>query len=151
MAAADSEAVARPACEVRGPDVLTSCLLARRGPVALTFYASRGAQCETFVDRLDSARERFPGLQAAVVAIRGDRDDLRTTIRERRWRLPVAYDRDGGVANLFGVAVCPQTTLALPGGRVVRTLLGDLDARALDRELRALLRESRRRGWRPPR
>ena len=31
-------------------------------------------------------------------------------------------DRDGGLANVYGVAVCPQLTFVLPGGRVQREL-----------------------------
>ena len=77
-------------------------------------------------------RRRHPDVQVAAVAIRGDRGDLRALVRERGWRFPVAHDRDGVLANLFGVAACPQVTYVLPGGRVRETTVGEDDAARLD-------------------
>jgi hypothetical protein len=140
----------RPACDVRGPDVVNSCRLAVRGPVVLAFMAARGSQCTRELDFLQQVRSRHPGVEIAAVAIRGDRAGLRTLIRSHRWRFPVAYDRDGVLANLYAVAVCPQITYALPGGRVHGTSIGELDPAALDRRLTELERAARQRGWRPP-
>jgi hypothetical protein len=42
------------------------------------------------------------------------------------------------LANLYGVAVCPQITLADRGGRVVKTLVGEQTTATLRRELGAL-------------
>ncbi len=89
-------------------------------------------------------------MQFAAVSIKGDRGELRALVRRRRWGFPVAYDRDGVLANLYGVAVCPQLTYALPGGRVEATTIGSLDRAGLDRRLAALERAARARGWRPP-
>ena len=134
---------AKPACQVRGPDVLNVCQLYERGPVALAFFATRGASCESQLDRLQGLRAAFPRVGVAAVAIRGDRGDLRGDIRAHGWRFPVGYDRDGALANLYGVAVCPQITLADRGGRVVKTLIGQQSTATLRRELRALSRRSR--------
>jgi hypothetical protein len=87
-------------------------------------------------------RGDFPGIEVAAVAIRGNRDDLRTDIRRHGWRFPVGYDRDGALANLYGVAVCPQITLGDRGGRVVKTLIGQQSTAGLRRELRALQRRA---------
>src|SRR6185503_19449858 len=132
----------RPACQVRGPDILNVCQLWERGPVALAFFATRGAACEGQLDLLQSVRKDFPRIAMAGVAIRGDRGDLRADIRRHGWRFPVGYDRDGALANLYGVAVCPQITLADRGGRVVKTLIGKQSAVTLRRELLALSRRS---------
>ena len=140
---------ARPACSVRGPQILNSCELGERGAFVLAFLATRGAQCTRELDRLARVGKRHPGVQVAAVAIRGDRDDLRALVRSHRWRFPVAWDRDGILANLFGVAVCPQLTYALPGGVVQSTSVGELDTAALDRRFAALERESRSMGPRP--
>ncbi len=59
------------------------------------------------------------------------------------------YDRDGILANVFGVAVCPQITFALPGGRVTGTSVGELGAGALGARLGRLERRAREDGWRP--
>lgn len=138
-----------PACAVRRPEVLNVCRLWERGPVVLAFFATRGAECTRELDALDDVRALHPGVQFAAVSIRGDRADLRELVRKRRWRFPVGYDRDGVLANLYGVAVCPQITYALPGGAVVETSLGELDARGLDGRVGALERRAREKGWRP--
>jgi peroxiredoxin len=132
----------RPACEVRGPDVVNSCQLAERGPVVLAFFATRGAHCTDELDVLDRVRRRHPAVEVAAIAIRGDRDALRRLVRERRWSFPVAYDHDGVLANLYGVAVCPHLTFALRGGAVRGTALGALDAAALERRFADLERAS---------
>jgi peroxiredoxin len=133
---------AKPACRVRGRNILNVCELWERGPVALAFLATRGAQCERELDRLQAVRREFPRVQVAAVAIRGDRGDLRRDVRARGWRFPVGYDRDGAVANLYGVAVCPQITLADRGGRVRKTLIGKVSVADLRRELGALARRA---------
>ncbi len=141
----------RPACAVRGPRILNSCQLAERGPVVLTFYASRAGQaCPRQLDTIERTRREFPGVQFAAVAIRGDRGDLRRMIRERGWRFPIAFDRDGQVANIYRVAGCPTTTLAYPGGIVMHSYLGLLGERRLRRAVARLVAGSRRRGWTPP-
>jgi len=130
----------RPACEVRGPQILNSCQLAERGPVAIAFVAARSGACDRQVDVLERVRADFPDISFAAVGIRGDREDLRRTIRRRGWTLPVAWDRDGGVANAYAVAVCPTVTFAYKGGRVQGTSLAMLDGAALRRRLEALRR-----------
>ena len=144
VATADNQPNAgpRPACDVRGPRVLNVCQLAERGPVVLAFLATRGAACEAALDRLQAVRGSFPGVQFAAVAIRGDRGELRAAIRGHGWRFPVGYDRDGALANLYGVAVCPQITLADRGGRVRKTLIGEIGVPRLRRELGALQRRA---------
>jgi hypothetical protein len=131
-----------PACKVRGPGILNSCQLGERGPFVLAFLATRGEQCTHELDLLQRVRSRHPGLQVAAVSIRGERDDLRALVRRHGWGFPVAWDLDGRLASLFGVAVCPQITYALAGGVVQATSVGELDSAALDQRLTALERES---------
>lgn len=132
-----------PACTVRGPKILNSCEIAERGPTVIAFFASRaGSACDRELDRLDDARRRHPDVQFVAVAIRGDRGDLRKEIRDRSWRFPVGYDRDGVVANLYGISVCPTLTFAKEGGIVLHTTVGELGDAELERELVALRRAS---------
>ena len=138
-----------PACAVRRADVLNVCRLWERGPVVLAFFATKGSQCTRELDALERVRLRHPGVQFAAVSIRGDRGDVRRLVQRRGWRFPVGFDRDGVTANLYGVAVCPQVTYALPGGRVVGTSLGELDARELDARVARLETRARRNGWSP--
>lgn len=139
-----------PACEVRGPGILNVCELAERGPVVLGFLATRGGDCTAEFDALDRVRRAFPGVQVAVVSIRGDRDDLRDLIRDHGWGFPVAYDADGILANVYGVAVCPHVTYAYPGGEVRGTVLGTETEAQLRGRFERLVAASRERGWRPP-
>jgi AhpC/TSA family protein len=141
----------RPACSVRGPDVLNVCQLADRGPVALAFIATRGGNCQRILDRLATLRRRYPDVQIAGIAIRGSRKDLRALVRRHHWPFPVGHDRDGAVANLYGVAVCPEITFAYPGGIVAGTAIGQLKTAEIARRLRSLVTGSRARGWTPSR
>jgi hypothetical protein len=125
----------RPACQVRGPRILNSCELAERGPVALAFFATRSRRCEDQIGVLDGLRRRFPDVGFAAVAIRGSRADVARLVRARGWRLPVGFDHDGAVANVYAVAVCPTITFASRGGRVAGTSLSFLDAAGVERWL----------------
>jgi AhpC/TSA family len=121
----------RPACSVRGPDVLNSCQLAERGPVVLAFVAVRSDACKRQIDALERMRPRYPDVSVAAVAIRGDRDELRAVIRRRGWKLPIAHDADGAVANAYAVAICPTVTFAHRGGRVQGTTVSLLEGAPL--------------------
>ncbi len=128
----------RPACSVRGPEILNVCELAERGPVVLAFLATRSGRCAQQVDVLDRIAPRHPEVRFAAVGVRGDHEQLRRTVRERGWRLPVGYDHDGAVANLYRVAVCPSITFARRGGEVAGNALEFLDERALAARVEAL-------------
>jgi AhpC/TSA family len=130
---------ARPACTVRGPEILNVCQLAERGPVVLAFVVTGAGDCEGQLDVLDRVAPRFPDVEFAAVAVHEDHDDLRRKVRERGWRVPVGYDHDGAVANLYGVGVvCPLFTFAGADGRVAGTKLGVLDERELAARVEAL-------------
>ena len=130
--------VSGKACSVRGEKILNVCELAERGPVVLAFFAEPSQRCDDEVDTLDRLRSRYPDVQFAAVAIRGDRTKLRDRIREHGWRLPVGWDRDGAVANAYAVAVCPAVTLAARGGKVAQTLLGSQTQEQLEQAIGAL-------------
>lgn len=115
-----------PACEIRSRQVLNVCDLRRR-PLVLTFVFDRGADCNPQVDRVERVRSSLPRVAFAVVYFsRKPRKELRTIAARRGWREPVGVDRDGQVANLYGVGVCPTTVFSRAGGRVVETRLGEL-------------------------
>lgn len=139
-----------PACSVRGPAVLNVCQLAERGPVVLAFLIDRGGVCTRQLDEIERVRPRFPGVQFAAVAVRGNRDRLRRLIRAHRWRFPVGYDHDGAVANVYFVGVCPTMTFAYAGGVAMHTTVGLLGPRGLEARVRQLVAGSEERGWKAP-
>ncbi len=136
----------RPACQVRGPGILTSCDLVRGHPAALAFFVPGRARCVDELDTLARAARAVPGLKVAAVALRGDRAKLADVVRSHAWGFPVAYDRDAVLGNLYGVAVCPQITYLLPGGHVQGTTVGELDAVTLTARLRELVAAAARTG-----
>jgi hypothetical protein len=136
-----------PACEVDLEDVIRVCDLFDR-PLAISFWFSRGAECTGAQDAFDRAADRFRGrVNFLIVNVRDDREGVREAIRERGWRVPVGYDADGAVSNIYGIGVCPTVHLAYPGGTLMRSLFGagELEDRNLERSIEELLRASRHR------
>jgi hypothetical protein len=115
-----------PACSLQSKEVVNVCDLRRR-PLVLTFIFDRGADCYPQVDRTERVMPSLPGVNFATVFFtHKDRDEVRAIVRERGWRQPVGVDRDGAVANLYGIGGCPTTVFTRAGGRVVATKLGNL-------------------------
>jgi peroxiredoxin len=142
----------RAACDVRGNDVFNVCDLAADSPLVLAFFITQGgAECRRELDVMQRVQPRFRGVRFAAVAVRGDRGDLRRLIRRRGWTFPIGYDRDGAVANLYGVAVCPTIVFAYPRRLTMLTDFGYLGDAKLAERVRALEAVSERRGWKPPR
>jgi hypothetical protein len=140
----------QPACSVRGPEIVNICALYERGPVVLVLFANADA-CPRTLNTLAQALPAFPGVQAAAVAVRGNRGDLRRLVAAHGWPFPVGWDRDGALVNLYRDAVCPQLTFAYPGGTAQgRALLRAPTLAALRARLSLLVSQSRARGWRQP-
>jgi peroxiredoxin len=133
---------AKPACEVTDPRALNSCTLARKGPVVLAFFTDGSGRCTAALDAIERVAPRHPDVGFAAVAIEGDRDKTRATVQQHGWSFPVAEDRDGAVANSYGVAICPTVVLAYRGGVVMRTALGsdETTATALEHAVERLER-----------
>jgi peroxiredoxin len=129
------------------PRALNICLLARRGPLVLSFFATGSGTCVRQVDALQQLSGRFArsGVQFAAVAVNANRAGTRAAIRAHHWTIPVAYDDGGGVGGLYGVAVCPMAELAARGGIVHDRLIGDrwTSAQALAPRVQALIKASR--------
>jgi len=142
-ATGQGEAGNRPACAVRGPTILNVCQINERGPLVLGLIASRAASCTSVFDRLATIARGRPGLQVAAIVIGGSLSDAREVIRERGWRHPVGWDRDGALAALYGVAACPYFTVARADGRVQGTLTGPFSSEELGRLADAAIAASR--------
>jgi AhpC/TSA family len=138
------DAGATPACDVHDPRALNICTLERRGPVVLAFLTTGGGKCVRELDAMQEVSARFPAVGFAAVGIKGDREKYRQLAREHGWTFPLAQDRDGAVANLYAVAVCPTVVLAYRGGRVMETALGDQVATPARLAAKVRLLEQRR-------
>jgi peroxiredoxin len=119
----------QPPCSLarHDPRALNICLLVNRGPLVLSFFVTGEGQCQQQVDALQRLSARFSaeGVQFAAVAVNGSRAATAALIRSHHWTIPVAYDRDGSVGALYGVAICPMAELVNQGGIVSQRLLGN--------------------------
>jgi hypothetical protein len=134
----EGQAGRRPACTVRGPEILNGCALREAGPVVLAFFVIRDGKCVSQLDAMQRVAAQVPAVRFAAIAIRGGRDDLRAMVRRHHWSFPVGYDRDGALANAYHVQVCPQLTFARRGGAVAATTFGQLAPDALAAKARSL-------------
>ena len=135
-----------PACEVDVPNVIRICDLFDR-PLVLSFWFSTPAECPPTQDVVDNAARRYGGrVNFLSLAVRGDREELADIVAGRGWELPVGWDRDGAVSNLYRVGVCPTVAFVRPGGILSEARVGsdELDKRQLDAAIERLIRESQR-------
>jgi peroxiredoxin len=128
------------------PRALNICIDARRAPLVLALLVTGSTECENQVDALQRLSSRFPAsqVQFAAVAIHASQSSTRALIRSHHWTIPVAYDRDGSIGALYGVAICPMAELSEPGGIVKYRLIGDQwqSVRALAPKVQALIAAS---------
>jgi hypothetical protein len=111
---------ARPACEVRGPEVLNTCELAEDGPFVLAFVFHPVARCVDQIPVLERVAARHRDLKFRIVAVRADAAQAKALGSN----LPVGYDHDGAVANEYAVVICPTITYVGRDGRVVGSTVG---------------------------
>jgi hypothetical protein len=143
------QAGARPACAVRGAQILNVCQLYGQGPLVLALFID-GGSCAAILDDMQALAPSFPGVRFAAVAIKGETAAVRRLVRSHGLSFPVGLDRDGILAGLYKLSTCPQVTFAYPGGVVqspallTRPGLATLRARVSE-----LVSASRARGWRP--
>ncbi len=140
----EGEAGRVPACSIDNPSVITSCALLDTGPLVLMMFGNGIDECVRAVDDLNRLRTRYPGLQTLAVAIGGDHAKTRETVRNRRWTLPVAYDRDGGLSSRLGAPACPFVLFVAPDGTVELRLFGSVSADELDQAMRDLAADAAR-------
>jgi hypothetical protein len=119
---------AKPACSVRGKNVLNSCELAEGGPFVLAFVFQPVARCRDQLPALERVAARHPDVKFRVVAVRADA----LTARSLHSTLPVGYDHDGAVANEYAVVVCPTITYVRRGGKVAGSTVGPLADAAIE-------------------
>ena len=136
-----------PACEVDLPDVIAVCDLLDR-PLVLSFWFPTPAECPPTQDSIDRAADRYEGrVNFLSIAVRGEPEELRRIVEQRGWTIPVGWDRDGAVSNLYRVGVCPTVAFVLPGGVLREARIGsaELEQGRLDAAIDELLAEARRR------
>jgi hypothetical protein len=136
-----------PACEIDPEGAIRVCDLFDR-PLVISFWFTTPADCPPTQDAVDQVARRYRDrVNFLSIAVRGERDEILEIIEERGWDLPVGWDRDGGVSNLYQVGVCPTVGLAYPGGIFQSATVGP-DNVSVDRlaaSVERLLQESEAR------
>jgi len=125
----NGDANTSPPCRLakHDPRALNICLMAKQAPLVLAFFVTSSAGCERQVGALQSLSSRYAPsqVQFAAVAIRTGHADARKAVLSHHWTIPVGYDADGAVGDIYGVEVCPIVELARRGGVVARRLIGE--------------------------
>jgi len=129
-----------PACRIETPGAIRVCDLFGR-PLVLSFWFARGGNCTEQQDVVSDVYARYRDRVGFLsLDVRDGRDAVRELIRQRGWRMPVGYDRDGAVGALYRVGGCPTFAYAYPGGTLQDASIGELTAPQLESHVRALLR-----------
>lgn len=133
-----------PACQVRATESIRVCDFFGQ-PTVISFWFSKGGDCVDQQDVVSRVYSRYRGRVGFLsLDIRDDRDTVRELIRERGWRMPVGYDRDGAVASLYRVGGCPTFAYVYPGGTLQGASIGNLDATELSARIERLLQATRK-------
>jgi hypothetical protein len=133
-----------PACQIDEPRALRVCDYFDR-PLAISFWFTGGAECLEEQDAFDAAARRHGAeVNFLSVNVRDDIEEVRRIVDERGWEVPVGWDRDGAVSNIYRVGVCPTLALAFPGGILQSAEIGTdaFEEAALDEALEELVTES---------
>ena len=136
-----------PACEVSEPQVIRVCDLFDR-PLVISFWFTGGADCLPAQDLVDEVARRFEDeANFLSIDVRDDRAEARRIVEQRGWTIPVGYDADGAVSNLYRVGGCPTVAFAYPGGIFSEIKLGSeaVTREGLTASVERLIEESRRR------
>jgi thiol-disulfide isomerase/thioredoxin len=136
-----------PACEIQARGAIRVCDLFDR-PLVISFWFTGGADCLPTQDIVDRVASRYRGrVNFLSIDIRDDPADVRRIVEERGWRIPVGYDRDGAVSDLYLVGGCPTVAFAYPGGILDFAKVGtdQLSEPQLTADVERLLRHSERR------
>lgn len=136
-----------PACEIDQAGAIRVCDLFDR-PLVLSFWFTKGADCVDDQDAFDEVARSYRGRANFLsLNIRDERATVERLVDEHGWTLPVGWDRDGAVSNIYRIGVCPTVAFAFPGGIFESAVIGDeaLDPAQLRDRVDELLAESRRR------
>ncbi len=113
--------------------------------VVLDFWASWCGPCIQAMPQIEAVVGEFPKSDVQLVAVNLQEQPAAITAALERMGLevPVALDRNGSVADQYGVTAIPQTVIVGPDGKVARLYVGARSS--LAPEMRSTIAELLRR------
>jgi thiol-disulfide isomerase/thioredoxin len=134
-----------PACQVQVRGAIRLCDFFDK-PLVLSFWFTRGGDCENQEDVFERAYRRYKGqVNFLSIDVRDSDSEVRKLIAEHHWTHPVGLDPDGALSNLYRVGGCPTFVYAYPGGILQATSIGQLDDKRFFAKVDALIAASKRR------
>jgi thiol-disulfide isomerase/thioredoxin len=134
-----------PACKVDVPGAIRVCDFFDK-PLVLSFWFTRGGDCETQEDVFERAYRRYSAeVNFLAVDVRDSESEVRKLIAERGWTHPIGLDRDGALSNLYRVGGCPTFVYAYPGGILQHTSIGRLDDQRFSQNVDQLIAATKQR------
>lgn len=133
------------ACRIPRLGAIRVCDLFNR-PLVLSFWFTKGADCLPTQDVVNRVAARYRGrVNFLSIDVRDDPQAVRDIVVQRDWTLPVGYDRDGAVSDLYRVGLCPTVAFAYPGGFLAFAKAGttQLSEAQIEADVKRLLRLSR--------
>jgi hypothetical protein len=124
----DANLAPRCAAADPNPKAVNICpWLSAKKPIVLAFFVADDSDCTREIDTVQSVSREFPpgAIEFVAVGVRASRKAALSLVRSHGWTIPVAYDPDGAVGEVYGVEVCPLLELAYRGGVVGYRLVGD--------------------------
>jgi hypothetical protein len=132
-----------PACQISTPGAIRVCDLFDR-PLVISFWFGKESRCERQQGVVSAVAARYRGtVNFLSLDVLDSRESVGELVREQGWTMPVGFDRDGAVAALFRIGLCPTFAYAYPGGTLQSASIGELGVGGLSQHVRELLNATR--------
>jgi hypothetical protein len=134
------------ACQIKPAGAIRVCDYFDE-PLAISFWFMRAADCLPAQDAFNRVAQEFRGRANFLsIDVHDGRDSVRQTALDHGWSVPVGWDRDGAVSDVYRVGVCPAVAFAYPGGIFAFAKAGDAVTGAkLRSDMTELIRRSDQR------
>jgi hypothetical protein len=132
-----------PACQITTAGAIRVCDLFGR-PLVISFWFGKESRCERQQGVVSTVAARYRGrVNFLSLDVLDSRESVGELVREQGWTMPVGFDRDGAVAALYRIGLCPTFAYAYPGGTLQSAGIGELGVGGLSQNVRELLNATR--------
>jgi hypothetical protein len=132
-----------PACQITTAGAIRVCDLFDR-PLVISFWFGKENRCERQQGVVSAVAARYRGtVNFLSLDVLDSRESVGELVREQGWAMPVGFDRDGAVAALYRIGLCPTFAYAYPGGTLQSASIGELGVGGLSQHVRELLNATR--------